>query len=543
MSLLQLPDELIVSVLRGLDVCSLLRCQAVCCRLQAMISDSVELQYLIVLAATGVCENPYAHLRWSLQERLAMAKEYDAAWRAGTWTALDIPLASVPHMIQYTHISCGVLAVVGLHDRTIYVTRIPSVLRGVRHASWELALDDPIINMQIDASQDLLVYACNSVANGANTTLRLASLTTGGQHPLAQDTSLELNPGFRILPYSIKIYNHVILLYVVQATGPLPERGWLAFWDWKAGECRLVTLQRYQVTPHIRVLSDYIVAFVALTPNRAGPAGSESCIEVYDIRRIYTLPSSSSDGMLHPINFTTSITDFPSFSFALPTLRDGVAFEDVFFAEDSTGHLSTSTDQTSGAFSTDPAERLLNIMVLSSSRSPADLSRMYEKWDLFIPARKLLFYVAEPATEDTATLVPWAVWARDARLKCWGSREQQGPRRQTVSVSGMRKVDVQADRVVISDFHPYRVARGGTQEAADPSTMITGHHISGTEPSHAQGAVTTTLVSAGELGVRSGIIVRASLTDDCLIFTIRGVVSGALTQRTKVLILGRPPSK
>ncbi|KAI0038870.1 hypothetical protein FA95DRAFT_1128471 [Auriscalpium vulgare] len=271
MNLLQLPDELIVNFLRGLDVCSLLRCQAVCCSLKAMITNSVELQYIIVLAATGVRESPSAHLRWSLRERLAMAKEYDAAWRAGTWTALDIPLASlsfVPPMIQYTRQSCGVLAVVGLHDRTIYVTRIPSVLRGVRHASWELALDDPIIDMQIDASQDLLVYACNSVGHGVNMTLRLASLTTGGQHPLAHDTSLELelDPGLRHLPISIEIHNHVILLCGKHATESGLKGGWVAFWDWKAGECRLVSPSFEPSAP--RGLS-YVSGHIAKIPSNS----------------------------------------------------------------------------------------------------------------------------------------------------------------------------------------------------------------------------------------------------------------------------------
>ncbi|KAI0038869.1 hypothetical protein FA95DRAFT_1128558 [Auriscalpium vulgare] len=258
------------------------------------------------------------------------------------------------------------------------------------------------------------------------------------------------------------------------------------------------------------------------------------------MRRLPTLPSSSSDGMLHPVSLiNTGITDFPSYSFALPTLGDGVTLRNILFAEESPVRLSTPMDQTSGAFSTDPAERLLCVVVFSSlpadslpadslpAESLADPSRIYERWELCIPARKLLHYVAEPAT---TMVVPWAVWGRDARLDCW-------PMSGCVSVSGMRKVGVHADRVVISDFNPYRirVARGGTQEAG---RMTIGHSIPGAELSHAQCAVTT----SDELGIGSGMVYSVCLTDDCLIFMIDGDVSGTWTKWTKVFILERPSS-
>ncbi|KAI0050859.1 hypothetical protein FA95DRAFT_1593640 [Auriscalpium vulgare] len=511
MNLLRLPEELIFGVLRQLDVRSLIRCQAVCCRLQAVINHSAKLQYLIVLAATGVHESPSAHTRWSLAERLAMAKDYDAAWRAGKWTTLDIdvPFGTFTGHRRLDRISFGVIAMTEFVHRTIYVVRMPSALRGVQYASWDLTFDDPITDMQIDASQDLLIYTCSPVQlHRKGLVLRPASLTDGGQHPLARDTGFKLHPSLSLMADSIRIYHNIVALCVFVFPEPPALRGksWLlVIWDWKTGEYCLAASEAKAVVNFRFISNDYIAVPIS--------APNEARMDVYSIRQMFSLAASVSDGELN----VTNLADSLSCSFALPAAKD-FRFTRAFFA-DSTSRPSPATDQTPGALYTDPADVLLRVMVTSICTGQ---SRTHESWELRISTHKLLSYIAK---STTPTLVPWAEWESDPRR--W-LRSTHG------WVSGMRIVDVHKGRVVISDFHPSRVARRDAQGAEFSSTGI-DDHLTDVESFAAQ-CIATTVQDADNVG---GVIQRAFLTEDCVIIITGGLsAAGIWKEEMKFLVLG-----
>ncbi len=79
MSLLTLPDELIVQIAYHLTPGDLLHIQEVCSRLQDVVKSNAALQYAIELFVSGMIDNPSSRLVPGERLRILRAKEH--AWR------------------------------------------------------------------------------------------------------------------------------------------------------------------------------------------------------------------------------------------------------------------------------------------------------------------------------------------------------------------------------------------------------------------------------------------------------------------------------
>ncbi|KAI0710779.1 hypothetical protein C8Q76DRAFT_738672 [Earliella scabrosa] len=84
MYLLRLPREILIMMLTRLEAKQVLRCACVCTILRDIVRDSIELQYIIELAADGMVDGIGFNL--STAERLARLLQLRARWRSLEWT-------------------------------------------------------------------------------------------------------------------------------------------------------------------------------------------------------------------------------------------------------------------------------------------------------------------------------------------------------------------------------------------------------------------------------------------------------------------------
>jgi hypothetical protein len=141
-----------------------------CRTFNALIRDSLALQYIISLAACGMQDGPSRGICQNTAERLQRLREHEAAWRELAWSDGSVVAHDVARNLP-TAISGGVLAFLKQsaagesgssgspdHGDRLFLLRVPSKLRGIPGESWELSGLGEMSNLCIDAAQDLLLF-------------------------------------------------------------------------------------------------------------------------------------------------------------------------------------------------------------------------------------------------------------------------------------------------------------------------------------------------------------------------------------------------
>ena len=138
----------------------------VCLALNAMVKDSLALQYIISLAACGMQDDLSMTLFQGTAERFQRLREHEAAWREIAWSdggvithaaACDLPIAISGSVLAFLKQFDGGPGNSDVGDR-LFLLRIPSKLRGISEESWELKGLGEMSNLCIDAAQDLLLF-------------------------------------------------------------------------------------------------------------------------------------------------------------------------------------------------------------------------------------------------------------------------------------------------------------------------------------------------------------------------------------------------
>lgn len=134
--------------------------------LNAIIKDSVPLQYIISLAECGMRDGLSAIVYERTAERLQRLREHEAAWREVAWSdgsiishmaACDLPTTSSGGVLAFLKQSDGDSGDSEYGDR-LFLLRVPSRLRGIPGESWELSGLGEMSNVCIDSAQDLLLF-------------------------------------------------------------------------------------------------------------------------------------------------------------------------------------------------------------------------------------------------------------------------------------------------------------------------------------------------------------------------------------------------
>ncbi|KAI0041251.1 hypothetical protein FA95DRAFT_1611156 [Auriscalpium vulgare] len=183
---MNLPDELLHTILLELDYRSILSCQRTCRKIKNVVDNSINLQYKIELGASAMCEGPGArHL--SAVSKLERLREYKDT-RAGPIRLEELPF--VPALVSGSatwNIHTSVTTLVSSNDEddglSVYVQQMPSAARGIEERHWSVTLGAAYRVAAVDASQDLLVVQESEDGDDSSPALSMLALSTGGTHP------------------------------------------------------------------------------------------------------------------------------------------------------------------------------------------------------------------------------------------------------------------------------------------------------------------------------------------------------------------------
>ncbi|KAI0674135.1 hypothetical protein C8Q78DRAFT_1184113 [Trametes maxima] len=202
MSLLRLPDELLLQIAAQLDFHQLFSLQEVCARLCDVIRSDAALQYAIELRVAGMIDNPASHLVPGERFRILRAKEN--AWRAFDLSdKVSLPLRHQPSGIYDLTGGTFLLGERRFSDQSsttdaVNLIRLHSVFpEGPEHAErdpstyWsKIDLKKQVIDVGLAVQEhDLIAVVTYSYVNEArllaSIDIHLLKHSTGQPHPAA----------------------------------------------------------------------------------------------------------------------------------------------------------------------------------------------------------------------------------------------------------------------------------------------------------------------------------------------------------------------
>lgn len=228
-----MPVELLIEALKWLDCRELLICSSVCGPLRIVIKNSLELQYIIELAADGMVD--ISSCRMTTADRLRLLLDRRQRWRVLDWT--DKVFVPVPGACQAYELVGGVFAksmgdaiLHGSHH--LIATWLPSRTEPARTIVRE-DLGVATRDFAIDPSQDLiaLVDADDSrEAPGFSIRVHCKTISTNVKHPKARFNQLRAPIPFELGSSFIQIVDDVIgMFFWVHGPG-------LIVWRWATAE-------------------------------------------------------------------------------------------------------------------------------------------------------------------------------------------------------------------------------------------------------------------------------------------------------------------
>lgn len=198
MLLVDLPFDILESVLSNLDAYSAVACGLVCRLLHRVITSSLPIQYNIELAMRGMRAGNNESI--SLAERLEKLERYEVAWREGSWKEsfrIDLRVPMRPN-----HICCadGHLVTWDPENGQVHVVRLPSPLRGISLAEyrWEFALagvDRRYTRVMLDKRSNIIMFVrVTREVIDMRTTVRSDAHRLGTVYCLTCDARIVLYP-------------------------------------------------------------------------------------------------------------------------------------------------------------------------------------------------------------------------------------------------------------------------------------------------------------------------------------------------------------
>ncbi|KAI0351049.1 hypothetical protein OH77DRAFT_1430272 [Trametes cingulata] len=188
---LELPKELQIRIIGGLDGRSILACKKADRVLAQLIDETVELQYKLELALAGMIDGPPSNV--CVSDRLDALRAYRASWKSGLG---EHPARGISHngaCIRRINATSFVYSDRQAGTFTLHVPAAPFFGvpgRVETYAGWERVSSNPDMkNYNVSPSDDLLVYSChgsNPLGDGYYASCTFVSLANGfTPHPLA----------------------------------------------------------------------------------------------------------------------------------------------------------------------------------------------------------------------------------------------------------------------------------------------------------------------------------------------------------------------
>ncbi|KAI0298766.1 hypothetical protein B0F90DRAFT_1730877 [Multifurca ochricompacta] len=462
--ILSLPEELIIEIMMKGDHRIVLTCQRVCRALNAIIRDSLALQYLICLAACGMQDGLFTVVCKRTAERLEKLREYEAAWREVAWSDGGIITHRAARNFP-TAISGGVLAFLNQSDGSsgdpefgdqLFLLRIPSKLRGIPGGNWELNGLGEMSNVCIDSAQDLLLFqrACN---------LHVRALSSGKVHPLVHHSgtfNLCMGSSDVLGETPVICCEHVAALVhehgFSQAT--LTIKGTIMVWNWRTGnQIAIIRPSFARIGRDIAFLDETHLLIPASEIDSALQPGQnyELMLLLYDFEPSATV-------------FVNQVATIPyCFRITLPVRTGFTTFRQARISANTASFSSPVPSSPQGYFHADPRDRIITLEVTDNNW----MQGIEETAELYAPVRTFLNYIAShpPSGKSTSARgpvdVPWGNWGPYGAHLVRAADQPYIIRRPRAC--GMRVLSASSGKesVVVTDYHPGRVARSSSSSS------------------------------------------------------------------------------
>ncbi|KAH8999899.1 hypothetical protein EDB86DRAFT_2908175 [Lactarius hatsudake] len=462
-TILSLPEELIIEIMVKGDHNMLLTCQRVCRTLNAIIKDSVPLQYIISLAECGMRDGLSAIVYERTSERLQQLREHEAAWREVAWSdgstisqlaARDLPTTSSGGVLAFLKQSDGDSGDPEYGDR-LFLLRVPSRLRGIPGESWELNGLGEMSNICIDSAQDLLLFQRSN-------NFHVRTLSSGKVHPsVLHSGSFDLGIASSDLLTEIPVIccDHVAAI-VHEHSATLTIKGTVVVWNWKTGiQVAIIRPLFARIGRDITFLDETHILIPASAVDSALKPGQnyELMLLVYDFDPSVTL-------------FINQVATIPyCFRISLPVRTGITTFRQARINANTASFSSptASSSSPSGYFHADPKDRIIALEVTDNNW----MQGMEETAELYTPARTFLAYVAaHPPIAASASVstsisgqkplyVPWEAWGPHGAHLVRAPDQPYIVRRPRVCGMRVLGASLCSRSVIVADYHPGRVAR------------------------------------------------------------------------------------
>ncbi|KAI0048679.1 hypothetical protein FA95DRAFT_1016685 [Auriscalpium vulgare] len=404
------------TILVQLDYRSILACQTTCIRVKALVERTLELQYIIKLGASAMCEGPDAR-PLNFSERMRRLQAYEDARAGDTLELQELPF--VPALVGSerrlrTSVNTLVLDTVEEDGLRVYVQQMPSAVRGIEESHWSLLISGDTRSVAaIDASQDVLVVrelrGNSDLDRGEHKVVVLMlALSTGEWHPSTisdPQTPMPWAPGYGDCR-SVEVFgDRCAAICICLATGAIC----IVVWNWKTWT-RILEIVPSESVPTFTARSQLTFLnddYIAVTSGH--PAILVYALNVNADHEAGRLPTAF---LLPYIEFKPQVTLMPC---------SGVS----------------GTDH-AGLFHPAAATRMLSLHL--TLLVPTGLSRIQraEELLLMVPADTLLAHVSTGPVQATVE-VRWSRWGPSgSRLAPFptGTENPEGSRRIAIARVG-----------------------------------------------------------------------------------------------------------
>ncbi|RPD61710.1 hypothetical protein L226DRAFT_461076 [Lentinus tigrinus ALCF2SS1-7] len=394
MTLVDMPFELLVSILLYLDFRDVLRCREVCSGMKHVVDEDIRMRYKIELAAAGMEDGKHSKL--TISERLTSLMERQRAWRTLTWSSQTI-IRRKARLSTCKFIS-GILAYRELDgdNGRLHFHRLPSRVRRIEEKRWSLdVLGMDIYDFVSDSTQDLLVIL-EEVRRGPGMLchIHFRSLETGLSHPDATSGALMHDVG-TLYSYSMQVSNDYLALFQTTADRRTFGRtSDLLVWNWKTGDLHMHVNDNengsfsFMVPRYILLLT---CMDITLTDNRT--AFSKPCLIVLDL-----------DKASHCEQVRTADLDYLC-AFAYPPLSTQFNIWETTLCS-APGPDSLPTPSLSVPFSVSRNDRLFVATFEVQSRHGTGGYNLIS----LIPSTTLMSAIQSLSPGQTRRIFPWQDW-------------------------------------------------------------------------------------------------------------------------------------
>ncbi|KAJ7184513.1 hypothetical protein C8R46DRAFT_1208705 [Mycena filopes] len=246
--LLDLPAEILISVLYSLDLPALAACLATNRRVKSIIDGSTLLQYRRAAQAACVEDNPWNTSLTSAQKLTALQKRQTAFKELHPSSVRTIALDNFSFGRVYA-LSGGLFAVTEEDGRVLRWTSLAET-----EPVWRrLEIEEPILELALAVpEEDLLVILSASLPTTGSLNLRFYEMSTQSPHRMAREPVIRLpicgvNPGVVVDICGTK--SALLVDYTDAEVTTYPNR--LVVYDWKQGSLLLDLDAKYTTATFI----------------------------------------------------------------------------------------------------------------------------------------------------------------------------------------------------------------------------------------------------------------------------------------------------